>query len=132
MAARNIANTTAKRTGTSKARVTVTTTTTTTKSRTKKGSGRKHCPTCGKFMQEVLELPSEHIKIRNELKDTEKSEFFGLLDRLMLTEAERRLMIAYYCEHKPLYEIAYELGYSEVGATKVHNRVLRKIGKLLK
>lgn len=76
-------------------------------------------------------MPSEHIKLRRELKDKSKDEFFTLLDKVMLSDEEYKMMVMYYCERKPLCYIADELGYSEVGMTKLHNRVLRRIGKVI-
>lgn len=76
-------------------------------------------------------MSSEHIELRRMLKDKSKNEFFALLDMVMLGEEERKMMVMYYCERKPLCYIADELGYSEVGITKLHNRVLKRIGKVI-
>ena len=76
-------------------------------------------------------MPSEHIKLRRELQEKEKSEFLALLDRVMISEEEKKVMIEYYCNKKPLCCIALDMGYSDVGVAKMHNRVLLKIGKII-
>lgn len=76
-------------------------------------------------------MSSEHIELRRMLRDKSKDEFFALLNKVMLSDEECKMMTMYYCERKPLGYIADELGYSEVGITKLHNRVLKRIGKVI-
>ena len=74
---------------------------------------------------------SKHIETKRKVKDAEKSDFLFLLDRVMLSEEEEKMMKLHYMKRKTLAEIADELGYSEVGIAKMHQRILKKISKII-
>jgi DNA-directed RNA polymerase specialized sigma subunit len=76
-------------------------------------------------------LSSEHIETRRKLKETEKADFLSIIDRAMLSETEEQIMKLYYMKHKSMPEIADEIGYSEIGVVKAHQRILRKISKII-
>ena len=74
---------------------------------------------------------SKHIETKRKIKESEKSDFLFLLDRLMLAEEEEKMMKLHYVKRKTLSEIADELGYSEVGIAKMHQRILKKISNII-
>lgn len=77
-------------------------------------------------------MRSKHDSVKQKLKKiVVKSELQNLFDSLALDENERTVMNLHYCEKVPLKEIAVEIGYSEAGVIKVHNRVLERIGTVL-
>ena len=118
-----------------RAHVRITTTTTRTRARVKrsnsnssrKGSGQKRCPSCGRYMQ----LSSDHVKVKHKILEKDKFEFETLIDRMMLSEEEQQMMHLYYMKHKTFNEIADQLGYSEIGIAKMHQRIIKKIRKYI-
>lgn len=76
-------------------------------------------------------MSSEHIEAKHKIMSKDKFEFESLIDRMMLTEEERQMMNMYYIKHKTFYQIADELGYSEIGIAKMHQRIIKKIRKYL-
>jgi DNA-directed RNA polymerase specialized sigma subunit len=76
-------------------------------------------------------MSSNHVETKRKLKSTEKSEFICLLDRLMLSDTEKQIMELLYIKHKSMVEIANNLGYSEAGIVKAHQRILKKISKII-
>ena len=116
-----------------RAHVRVTTTTIRTRAKVKKsnsnlsrkGSGQKRCQSCGRYMQ----LSSDHIKVKHKILEKDKFEFETLIDRMMLSEEEQQMMHLYYMKHKTFNEIADQLGYSEIGIAKMHQRIIKKIRK---
>nr|DAP31868.1 MAG TPA: DNA-directed RNA polymerase specialized sigma subunit [Caudoviricetes sp.] len=50
---------------------------------------------------------------------------------MMLSDEEEQMMRMYYMKHKTFNEIADELGYSEVGIAKMHQRIVKKIRKYI-
>lgn len=74
---------------------------------------------------------SKHIETKHKLMNESKSCFMKLIDDLMLSEQEERMMILYYTKRKTMNQIADELGYSEIGIVKMHNRILNKISKII-
>ena len=120
-----------------KARLKVTTTTTKVKSIAKvrksnsnssnKGSSQKRCPACGRYMW----MSTEHIKVKHKILEKYKFEFETLIDRMMLSEHEEQMMRLYYMKHKTFNEIADELGYSEVGIARMHQRIIKKVRKYI-
>jgi DNA-directed RNA polymerase specialized sigma subunit len=76
-------------------------------------------------------LSSEHIETRRKLKEVEKADFLEILDRVMLSENEEQIMKQYYMKHKTMPEIADNIGYSEIGVVKAHQRILKKISKII-
>lgn len=73
-----------------------------------------------------------HKEIKNKVKSINKRSVFNeLIEESMLNDKEKKMLIMYYIERKPLNFIADELGYSEVGIKKMHKRSLKKIEALL-
>ena len=75
---------------------------------------------------------SKHIDIKHKVKSINKKvDFYNLLDEIILTENEKKMMILYYVEGKSIEYIADELGYSVQGISKMHKRILSKLESLL-
>ena len=75
---------------------------------------------------------SKSIEIKHKVKSiNRKIDFYNLLDQVILTENEKKMMILYYVEGKSLDYIADELGYSVQGISKMHKRILNKLEDLL-
>lgn len=76
---------------------------------------------------------TDHIKTRKKLVDiTTVTEFKELLSLVILTAEERKIMEMHYLQGMSLMEIGFELGYAEVTVCKKHQKILRKIAKVLK
>lgn len=76
-------------------------------------------------------MSSEHIKTKRKILEKDKFEFETLINRMMLSDEEEQMMRMYYMKHKTFNEIADELGYSEVGIAKMHQRIIKKIRKYI-
>ena len=76
-------------------------------------------------------MSSEHIKTRRKIKSLEKIELANILDRLMLTENEAKMMRMHYIERKDFNTIADTLGYSEIGIIKMHSRIVKMMNRIL-
>lgn len=75
---------------------------------------------------------TEHIKTRKKLVDiADINEFKQLLDLVVLTTEERKIIDMHYLQGMSLIEIGFELGYAEVTVCKKHQKILRKIAKVL-
>lgn len=75
---------------------------------------------------------TEHIKTRKKLTDiTTLSEFQQILDLVILTPEEKKIMTMHYIDGISLMEIGYELGYAEITVCRKHQKILRKISKVL-
>lgn len=83
------------------------------------------------LVEGICELSSEHINIKHKILEKDKFEFETLIDRMMLSEQEERMMRLYYIKHKTFNQIADELGYSEVGIARMHQRIIKKIRKYI-
>lgn len=76
--------------------------------------------------------PSEHITTRQKLRDiAEVKTFDELLNRCVLTEEERQLMREHYLNGKSFVSISMDIGYSEDWVKHRHQKILKKIQKLL-
>ena len=76
---------------------------------------------------------TDHIKTRKKLVDiTTVTEFKELLSLVILTTEERKIMEMHYLQGMSLMEIGFELGYAEITVCKKHQKILRKIAKVLK
>ena len=76
---------------------------------------------------------TDHIKTRKKLVDiTTVTEFKELLSLVILTAEERKIMEMHYLQGMSLMEIGFELGYAEITVCKKHQKILRKIAKVLK
>ena len=76
-------------------------------------------------------MSSEHLDVKRKIKESEKSDFLSLLDRCMLSERDTEIMKMHYIKHKSMAQIADELGYSEAGVIKAHQRILKRISKII-
>lgn len=76
-------------------------------------------------------MSTEHIKVKHKILEKDKFEFETLIDRMMLSEHEEQMMRLYYMKHKTFNEIADELGYSEVGIARMHQRIIKKVRKYM-
>lgn len=74
----------------------------------------------------------EHIETRNKLKEISTYKTFNqIMDEIILTEDERKLMKMFYMDGKSFACIADELGISEITAKRKHLKILKKIGKII-
>lgn len=75
---------------------------------------------------------TEHISTRKKLTDIATvTEFEQILDLIVLTPEERKVMELHYLQGKSFTQIATTLGYAEVTICKKHKKVLQKITKVL-
>lgn len=80
----------------------------------------------------VAKKPSEHIATRQKLRDiAEVKTFDDLLERCILTDEDRQLMREHYLNGKSLVAISMDMGYSEDWVKHRHQKILKKIQKLL-
>ena len=76
---------------------------------------------------------TEHIKTRKKLIDIADIHTFNdLLDSVILTAEERKLMELHYIQGMSFIQIAFVLGYAEVTVCKKHKKILSKIAKVLR
>lgn len=76
---------------------------------------------------------TQHILTRKKLVDIADIKTFNqVLDLVVLTPEERRIMELHYLQGKSLLEIAFELNYAEVTICRKHQKILKKISKVLK
>lgn len=76
---------------------------------------------------------TEHIATRKKLVDIATvTEFQQVLDAVVLTTEERKIIEMHYLQGLSLIEIGYELGYAEITVCKKHQKILHKIAKVLK
>ena len=75
---------------------------------------------------------TKHMEIKEKVKSIDKKSTFNeILDESMLSEKEKALMRMYYIDKQDFGYIADTLGYSKIGALKMHKRILTKIESLL-
>lgn len=80
----------------------------------------------------AVKKPSEHIATRQKLKDiADVKTFNDLLDRCILTEQERSILEQHYLHGRNFLSIAMEMGYSEDAVKHKHQKILKRIKKLL-
>jgi DNA-directed RNA polymerase specialized sigma24 family protein len=89
--------------------------------------------TCGIVLATAIaKQPSEHITTRQKLKDiAEVKTFEELLERCILTDDEKFLLREHYLRGRSFQSIAMHMGYSEDSIKHKHQKVLKKIKKLL-
>ena len=76
---------------------------------------------------------TEHIKTRKKLVDIATvTEFKQVLDAVVLTPEERKIVEMHYLQGMSFIEVGYELGYAEITVCKKHQCILRKIAKVLR
>jgi DNA-directed RNA polymerase specialized sigma subunit len=74
---------------------------------------------------------TKNVRTKQKLKRQGKADFNNILDDLMLTDNETKMMKMYYINHMSIDQIADELGYSAAGIEKIHQRVLRLVGNVI-
>lgn len=80
----------------------------------------------------MTKKPSEHIETRQKLKDIyEVKTFEDLLERCVLTDEEKYILRQHYLHGKTFVSISMDLGYSEDWVKHKHQKILKKINKLL-
>lgn len=76
---------------------------------------------------------TQHISTRKKLVDIADVKTFNqVLDLVILTPEERKIMELKYLQGKSLLEIGFELNYTEVTICRKHQKILKKISKILK
>ena len=76
---------------------------------------------------------TEHIATRKRLVDVADIHSFNdILNSVILTAEERKLMEMHYLQGMSFVQISFELGYAEVTVCKKHKKILNKIAKVLK
>lgn len=76
---------------------------------------------------------TQHISTRKKLVDIADVKTFNqVLDLVILTPEERKIMECKYLQGMSLLQIAFELNYTEVTICRKHQKILKKISKVLK
>lgn len=71
---------------------------------------------------------TDHIATRHKLKAIKlKSDFLELIDKIILSEDERKILIKHYIENKNFAFIGDELGYTEQAVIRKHCLILDKL-----
>lgn len=77
-------------------------------------------------------MNKENAETKNKLKNMESvNDFEELLNKLMASEEDKKILIMHYKDGKPLGYIADVLGISESSVKKKHSKLLMKIGKII-
>lgn len=76
-------------------------------------------------------MDKENAETRKKLKGISSvDEFRSILERTMLSDEEKQILILYYKEKKSLAYIADELGMSETTVKMKHRKMLMKLGSI--
>ena len=76
-------------------------------------------------------MDKENAETRKKLKGISSVyEFRSILERTMLSDEEKQILILYYKEKKSLAYIADELGMSETTVKREHRKMLMKLGRV--
>lgn len=71
---------------------------------------------------------TEHIETKHKLKEIhEVKKFNDLLDKVILTDEEKQILILHYLKEKDLGFIADELGYTVSAIKRKHGKILKKL-----
>ena len=77
-------------------------------------------------------MNKENAETKNKLKNMESvNDFEELLNKLMASEEDKKILIMHYKDGKSLGYIADVLGISESSVKKKHSKLLMKIGKII-
>lgn len=80
---------------------------------------------------EVVHMDRGNAKTRKKLKQISSvRDFESLIEQVMLSEEEKKILWLHYKEQKTMSYIADELGLSEISVKKKHRKMLMKIGKM--
>ena len=75
---------------------------------------------------------SKHIETRKKVQGIASiSTFQDILDKTILSDDEKHLLVLHYLENKDFNYIADMLGYSESTIKRKHKKALNKISKIL-
>lgn len=81
---------------------------------------------------EVVSMGKKNAETRTKLKDISSvKEFSDLMEQIMLSEEEKKILWMHYKEKKTLQCIADEIGLSEIAVKKKHRKMLMKIGRMI-
>lgn len=76
-------------------------------------------------------MDRENAETRKKLKGISSvDEFRSILERTMLSDEEKQILILYYKEKKSSAYIADELGMSETTVKRKHRKMLMKLGSV--
>lgn len=76
---------------------------------------------------------TKHIKTRRKLQSiADLKSFNEILDNSTLSSEDKYIVREHYLNDKNFAYIADELGYAEITVVKKHQKILKKIGKMLK
>lgn len=77
-------------------------------------------------------MKAETARAKRKLKNIETVRYFeDLLNRMMISEEERKILTLIYKEQKTISYIADALGMSEANVKRKHHKLLMKVGKIL-
>lgn len=80
----------------------------------------------------IAKKPSEHIVTRQKLKNIyEVKTFEDLLERCVLTDDEKYILRQHYLHGKSFVAISLDMNYSEDAIKHKHQKILKKIKRLL-
>lgn len=76
-------------------------------------------------------MDKENAETRKKLKGISSvDEFRSILERTMLSEEKKKILLMHYKDKKSLTYIADELGMSEVTVKRKHRKILMKLGSV--
>lgn len=76
-------------------------------------------------------MDKENAETRKKLKGISSvEEFRDILERTMLSEEEKQILLMHYKDKKSLTYIADELGMSEATVKRKHRKMLMKLGSV--
>lgn len=76
---------------------------------------------------------TKHVKTRRKLKNiADLKSFNEILDNSTLSNEDKFIIKEHYLSDKNFAYIADKLGYAEITVLKKHQKILKKIGKILK
>lgn len=75
-------------------------------------------------------MDKENAETRRKLKNI--IEFEDILNNVMLSEEDKKILILHYKEQKNMQYIADELGLSEITVIKKHRNILKRVNKYFK
>ncbi|MFR2035877.1 MAG: sigma factor-like helix-turn-helix DNA-binding protein [Anaerobutyricum sp.] len=114
-----------------KAKTTTRTTARVAKSRNRSRGNPHKCPVCGNLWGVEKRMDKENEETRKKLKGISSvDEFRSILERTMLSDEEKKILLMHYKDKKSLTYIADELGMSEVTVKRKHCKILMKLGSV--
>lgn len=73
-------------------------------------------------------MDKENLKVRNKLKSVSTYKtFYQILDGVILSDEERKIVEMFYLENKSFDYIASELGMSRITVARRHKKILSKL-----